>query len=339
MSSNALQFPNLGPRAIGTVAPAQSGTSTPLLGLSQDVPPVVAQNNLLLDGLISPVVQKFDFVGLNAGQGLSYNQKVSGVYNIAVVATAIAPLISYSQAQLDIAISYTDNEGPQYNDAALFIAANGQPSGINEVVFAAAVPPITIFSSFVTFGIAGALPANIWNVSVITGGTGTAAYGATLHQATSGATAFYYGSGISLGGVPGFMLYTVLTGVDGSDSGYVWTDPVSGQTFTPNSSTSAGTFTGPGFGVSMTQFVTGAFGLEMDAAPTTILHLGPHVSGTPDMPSGFIAIPGPAPSTTRNYAWYDPVNGGTFVPTALWTDAATRITFTYNEHSRISLVG
>jgi len=133
------------------------------------------------------------------------------------------------------------------------------------------------------------------------------------------------------------MIYTVLTGVDdGTDK---WTDPVSGQTFTPTAPPTAATFTGPGFGVSMVQFVTGANGLEMTVPAAPKMYLGPHVSGTPDLPSGHIAIPGPAPSTTHNYGWYDPVNGGVFVPTLAWTDVSTRVVFPYNTHIRIVQIG
>jgi hypothetical protein len=280
-----------------------------------------------------PIVQgQVDFVDLTAGQGYEFTPLAEGVYALTIVGTAIAPQGPLSNAQVNIDVSYTDNAGAEYDDAIVSIQDTLEASSILYPLYALPTAPITVFSSYVTFGVAGALPANVWNMTVTLGGTGTAAYGATLHQATSGATAFYYGSGISLGGQPGFMIYTVLSGTDGSDSGYVWTDPVSGQTFTPTSATSAGTFYGPG--TNATQFVTGASGPEMNI-PTTEMYLGPHISGVGDVPSGYIDVPGTPPSATHNYAWYDPVSGGVFIPTAAWTGTGPRVVFPYNLHIRI----
>jgi hypothetical protein len=311
---------------------------TPNLQLSlDDMSVTIANNFVVLDNAI-PIVGRVDLMGQTAGAVYAYptlgSIGASGVYNLVMVATAIPPQGVFPQAQLFVDVTYTDNAGNELNPGTLQLSDNLQAASINEAIYATTGAPIVVYSSYVTFGMAGALPANAWWVPVNLGGSGTAAYGATLHQATSGATAFYYGT-VSLGGVPGNMVYTVLTGVDGSNSGYVWTDPISGQTFTPSGSTTAATFTGPGFGVSMVQFVTGSFGPEM-VIPTTVLYLGPYISGVADKPSGVIHVAGTPPSTTHNYAWYDPVNGGVFVPSAPWTDAATRVVFPYNLHIRIS---
>lgn len=308
------------------------------MGLSLDVPAASAANFSTLD-LAVPVIGNFDFMNLTAGQAVSFTPLITGIYSLIIVATAVPPEGVFPQAQVNFDVAYTDNAGLEYNDDVVQILDDLKAENISESIYALTSANITVNSSYVTFGVAGAKPANSWQVAVTLGGTGTAAYGATLHQTTSGATAFYYASGINLGGVPGFMLYTVLTGVDdGTDK---WTDPVSGQTFTPTAPPVVNTFTGAGFGVNMVQFVSGAFGLEMGPAsgPTTVMHLGPHVSGVPDIPSGYIDLVGPAPSTTHNYAWYDPVNGGVFVPTAAWTDVATRVVFPYNEHVRVTLIG
>jgi hypothetical protein len=308
--------------------------------LSLDVPGANTQQNFQsLDNLISPVLKKYDFTGLLAGQGISYVQPTEGMYNVAIVATSIPPLGPFSPAQVDVAVSYTDNAGPEYNDATLNVIDDGQPASINEAIFAVKIPPITVYSSYVTFGVTGALPNNAWYCPVTVTGPG-AAYGATLTQSnpSGGCTARFYGV-VSLGGVAGYLLYTVLTGTDDFDTtGPIFVDAVSGTQYTSTGAKAAGTFTGPGFGVNMVQFVSGAFGIEMNV-PTTTMYLGPHVSGTPDLPSGFIAVAGTAPSTTQAYAWYDPVNGGVFVPSAPWTDAATRVVFPYNLHVRISLIG
>jgi hypothetical protein len=281
-----------------------------------------------------------DLMQQTAGQTVSYTSPVTGLVQVLAVMTAVAPLGPYPQAQVNINLAYTDNTGPQFTDGALAVLDNGQPQSVNEAIFSVNSAPITTNSSFVTFGIAGALPANVWQAPVIVTGPG-AAYGATLTQANpdGGCTARFYGV-VSLGGVPGNLIYTVLSGTDDFNStGQVFVDPVSGTHYQASGSNAVGTFTGPGFGVQMTQFVTGAFGPEMDSAPTTVLHIGPQVSGVPNQPSGRIIVPGTAPSLTNAYAWFDPVNGGVFVPTAPWTDAATRITFAYNMHVRIVPVG
>jgi hypothetical protein len=324
------------PQTPGTPAsatPYYPSSETPSLRLSiEGLSSQLANNFVILDQAV-PAVDAEDLTGLITGALFSYQPLISGLFNIVIVATAIAPQGIYPPAQVSVSVSYTDNAGPEFNDEVVVISDTLQPSSVNEAVFALSTAPITVNSSYVTFGIAGAKPANAWQAPVTLGGSGTAAYGATIYQATSGATAFYYGSGISLGGVPGFMLYTVLTGVD--DGVHTWTDVVSGQTFAPTSAPVAGTFTGPGFGVNMIQFVTGSFGPEMDAVPTTVMHLGPQISGVPNLPSGRVIIAGAEPSLTHNYAWYDPVNGGVFVPTVPWTDVATRMVFPYNLHVRI----
>jgi hypothetical protein len=332
--------PNAIPNAPASIPYYPPLQLTPNLQLALfDMSTEVAQNFVILDNAV-PVAVNDDIMHNVTGKGFSFQPLISGVYNIVLVATSINPPGPYAPAQVNFDVAYTDNAGPEYNDAVVSITDNNEPASINEAIFALSTAPITIFSSYVTFGVAGALPANAWWLPVTLGGSGTAAYGATLHQATSGATAKYYGV-VALGGVPGNMIYTVLTGVDGSNTGYVWADPISGQTFTPGGSTTAGTFTGPGFGVPMTQFVTGAYGQEMDPAsgPVGVMHIGPHVSGVADIPSGYIDIPGTAPSLTTNYAWYDPVNGGVWQPTATWTDAATLIVFPYNFHIRVTQLG
>ena len=328
--------PQVVPAATAPV-PYYPSSETPNLQLStEDMPAQLANNFVILDNAIGTTAGE-DLLDNLTGQLFSYQPLISGLFNLVIVATSINPPGPYAPAQVSVNVAYTDNAGPEFNDAVVEIADNNQPGSINEAIFAVISAPITVNSSYVTFGIAGALPSNAWWLPVATAGSG-AVYGATLHQATSLATARFYGV-VSLGGVSGNLIYTVLTGVDGSNSGYVWTDPVSGETFTPSASTTAATFTGPGFGVDMTQFVTGSFGPEMDSAPTTVLHIGPQVSGVPNLPSGRIIVAGPAPSLTHAYAWYDPVNGGVFVPTNPWTDVATRIVFPYNYHVRILQIG
>jgi hypothetical protein len=317
---------------------------TPNLQLSlQDMSADLAQNFVVLDNAI-PIVGTADFpadyTGVQVGELYSFPSIISGIYNLYIVATAIPPFGVYQPAQLSINVSYTDSAGPEFNNGVVVISDTGQPVSVSDSVFLKVNTTVTINSSFVTFGIAGALPANAWVCPCTVAGSG-AAYGATLTQANpnGGCTAFFYGVE-SLGGVPGNIIYTVLTGTDDFDTtGPVFIDAVSGTHYTSAGGKAAAYFTGPGFGVSMTQFVTGAFGMEMDVSPTTVLHLGPNVSGVPDQPSGRVIIPGPSPSLTHNYAWYDPVNGGVFVPTAPWTDAATRITFLYNEHIRVAQIG
>lgn len=328
--------PQVVPAATAPV-PYYPSSETPNLQLStEDMPSQLANNFVILDNAIGTTAGD-DLLDNITGQLFSYQPLISGLFNIVIVATAVSPQISFTQAQVNFNVSYTDHAGPEFNNGVVAITDNLQPASINEAIYALTSAPITVNSSYVTFGIAGALPNNVWNTNAaFTGGTGTIAYGATMHQAVSGATAFFYGTNISLGGVLPFTIYTVLSGVD--DGSHVWTDPVSGQTLTPNG-VSAGTFTGPGFGVNMTQFVTGAFGAEMDSVPTTVLHLGPQVSGVPNLPSGRVIIAGPSPSLTHNYAWYDPVNGGVFVPTNPWTDLATRLVFPYDFHIRVLQIG
>ena len=316
---------NLGNPTTQSVSPAllipppyyPGATETPVMQLSLTNMPVnVAENFVLVDALAVSLLPAGigDFTGLVAGQGFSLTPVTAGVYQVVIVGTSIPPQIPFTAAQMTFNVAYTDNAGPQYTDGAVTISDNLLPKTVTSTIFALPTAPITIYSSFVTFGVAGALPANNWNTQVTLGGTGTAAYGATLHQTTSGATAFYYGV-VAIGGPSSYLIYTVLTGVD--DGTHKWTDSVSGQTFTPlyAGTQVAGTFTPPGIGVNMAQFVTGAFGPELNS-PTTIMYLGPHVSGVANLPSGYLSVPGPAPSLTHNYAWYDPIGGGVFVPTA-----------------------
>jgi hypothetical protein len=315
---------------------------TPNLQLALDnMSAETAQNFIILDNAVG-TTGLYDAVDNLTGQLFSYQPLISGLFNIVIVATSINPPGPYLPAQVNFNVSYTDNAGPEFNDGVVVITDNNQPASINEAIFATIAAPITINSSYVTFGIAGALPANAWSCPVTVTGPG-AAYGATLTQSNpnGGCTARFYGV-VSLGGVAGQLLYTVLTGTDDFDTtGPVFIDAVSGTHYTAAGAKAVGTFTGPGFGVDMVQFVTGAFGPEMDPAsgPTTVMHLGPQLSGVPNLPSGRIIVAGPAPSLTQNYAWYDPVNGGVFVPTNPWTDVATRIVFPYNFHIRVLQIG
>ena len=291
-----------------------------------------------------------DYTGLTAGQITSYQPVTDGVHNLVVVATSTNPQIPFTGAQLSVNVGYSDSVGPEFQDAFLYISDNNQPESANEAVFAITTAPITINTAFVTFGIAGALASpfalkgtgsttpNAWLCPVTIASGPGAAYGATLTQANpdGGCTAFFLGVE-TLGGQPGQLLYTVLSGTDDfSTTGQVFVDAVSGTHYQSAGSQAPAVFTGPGYGVSMVQFVTGANGPEMtDPTGGTVLYLGPQISGVPNEPSGRIIIPGTAPSAAHNYAWYDPVNGGVFVPSAPWVDATSRLTFTYNLHIRI----
>jgi hypothetical protein len=282
----------------------------------------------------APIVQgQSDFMNVSVGKGYSFTPLIPGVFAITIVATAVAPQGVFPPALLNVDVGYTDNAGAEYDDAIIEISDNLQPGSTLTPIFALAGDPITIYSSFVTFGMAGSVvasPSNVIGVYV-----GTIAYGATITQATSGATATFYGI-FNVQGNPVTMVYKKLSGTDLSHLGYAWGDGL-GNSFTPpnNATVQTGTFTG--LGLTMTQAVTGAFGPEM-AVPTTVLYVGPHISGVPDIPSGNVEVPGTPPSLTNAYAWVETGTngyGGVFIPSAAWTDAATRVTYPYNLHIRI----
>ena len=289
---------------------------------------------LNLTAAVVLVQGQIDYTDLTAGQGYSFSPLAEGIYAITIVATSIAPVGTYPAGvdpQVNFDLSYTDHAGAEYNDAVVSILDNLNAESIINPVYALPSAPITIYSSYVTFGVAGTVPTSSY---VIGTHVGTIAYGATITQATSGATASFYGI-FSVAGNPNTMVYKLLTGTDLSRFGYAWSDGL-GNSFTPpnNATVQPGSFTGPGTGVVMTQAVTGAYGLEMNA-PTTEMYLGPHVQGVADSPSGYVDIPGTPPSPTVAYAWVDSGNGGVFLPTAAWSDSTTRVVFPYNAYYRI----
>jgi hypothetical protein len=302
-----------------------------------------------------PIVQgQADFIGLTAGQGYTFTPLSEGVYAITIVATAIAPQGAFPAAQVNFDVTYTDHAGVEYNDRIVSITDNLQAGQILNPVYALPTGSISIYSSYVTFGVAGALASpltlkgsgsstpNCWVAPIGTVTGSGAAYGATLTQTNpdGGCTAFFLGYitdptiPIASGGP--VLLYTVLSGTDDfSTSGGPWVDSVSGTSYASGGTISAGAFHFPQAGdVNMRQFVTGAYGVEMNT-PATEMYLGPHVSGVADSPSGYIDIPGTPPSATHNYAWYDEIYGGIFVPTAAWTGIGPRVVFPYNFHVRV----
>jgi len=125
------QCPSLGPGAIGPVAPAQSGTSTPNIGLSQDVPPVVAANNLVLDallvgvvpGAVLPVVQAaLQVVNTIAQQSVSITAAATTMYAISVSMSALgtAPVGHTLTAN----ITYTAANGAGVQTVSLTLPLN-----------------------------------------------------------------------------------------------------------------------------------------------------------------------------------------------------------------------
>ena len=316
-----------------------------------------------------PIVQgQGDFLDLTTGYGYSFTPLMEGIYAITIVATSIAPQGTFPAGvspQVNFDVTYTDHAGVEYNDGIVSIVDNLQSGQILNPIYSLASEPITIFSSYVTFGIAGKLASpfvlkgtgSTTPNSVVAPATATgpgAAYGATLTQTNpdGGCTAFFFGyitdTSIGLAANGPILLYTVLSGTDDfGTSGGDWVDAASGTSYSSNGSISAGGFFGAGSGVRMFQFVTYARGLENnnptpspDPSVAATLYLGPHVSGVPDIPSGYIDIPNNHPSTTHAYAWFDEIDGGVFVPTAAWvtslpTTDGPRVVFPYNEHIRI----
>ena len=258
-----------------------------------------------------------------AGLEYSFTPDLDGIYSITLVATGIAPQSVFPGALLNCDVAYTDNAGPQYLDAVVQLSDSLQPAQILSPIYVKGGDPITVSSSYVTFAVSGSVLPTSWYIPGTA--SGTIAYGATITQASTGATATYYGI-FSLGGNPGNMVYGPVTG---TDNGTVWHSGAA--TFTPNSYPSQATgFYGPGGGVA-TQCVTLAQGPEQNI-PTgsdIVMYLGPHVTGIPDEPSGHVAVPGTPPDAT--HAWVDNVNGGVLIPTS----NAVRFTFPYNLHIRI----
>lgn len=302
---------------------------------------VTPNKQFSLGGVPSPIAQALAAIdtalvatastnqlGIVTGFDFSYTPPSPNLYDIAIVIQGTAAMpAAFAQSALEVDLSYNDTAGPQLAPAILTALTNGSPEAVVFPVFAVPGAPINVFTSFTTYGVPGTLPANPWNVQATRGGVGTAAYGAILHQAVTNSTAFFYGY-ITNANFSGYMFYNRLTGAD--DFTHLWTDPVSGQTFLPvQSSQGQGTFSGPG--TNAIQFVTGAFGAELNV-PTTTWYLGPHISGTPDQPSNIVRIPGPTPNATA--AWYDATGGGIFVPSS----APILQVFSYNLHVRVSTV-
>jgi hypothetical protein len=324
MSTTPLTYPQQFPE----------GYKSPNLGMELGgIPNAVANALMLIDAYsasVYSVVAATDQINIVAGYDFTFTPTVVDVSKVDVIIVGtLAQPAAFAGSALNVDLQYNDTFGRVLAPDIIGATDDAVPGNIVYPVFATSAGPVNVFTSFVTFGVPGALPSNAWYCPVTITGTG-AAYGATLTQANpnGGCTAFFYGVE-SLGGVPGNLLYTVLTGTDDFDTtGPVFIDAVSGTHYTAAGAKAVGTFTGPGFGVSMTQFVTGAFGGEMNI-PTTNLYLGPRISGVADIPSGIVHIPGPVPDAT--HGWYDPVNGGVFIP----THAPILQTFSYDLHIRL----
>jgi hypothetical protein len=278
------------------------------VGAAHQITPTGCNITTVLNSAGTLVQGLFDAVNSVVGDTFSFQPLVNNVYKVSVVmiGTATSPS-PFSGSAVQASLTYDDTFGAQ-SLVLNSVTTNDGPSGVTYPVFATTAAPMVITTAFTTYAIAGQVLTTSSFVSGAFSGTAMP-YGTTMTQATSGATAEFYGS-FNNGGLA--MVYRVLTGTDG---GQEWTSGTAH--FTPSGSPTPTTGLFGASGGVLQQAVTGATASELSLlVGTGTEYVGPGITG------------GTADAT---HAWIDLVSGGVLIPSA----TPVLQTFSYNLHIRI----
>ena len=264
-------------------------------------------NNTIVQG-------QYDNFDTNVQETIPFTPNVTTMYQVALYLhpKTSENLGNFAGDALQASVTYTAEDPGVLTltpSSGWNITAQDGAQSLSPNIWSTAGNTITLKTVFTTYSIPGTVLTDTWFIAGSFTGAPWA-YGTTITQTGSLATAYYYGT-FNNGGLA--IIYRILTGVD---NGGDWSH--GGVTFSVTGSPTQPSpyIYGPGGGV-LQQAVTGVIASELDAlVGIGNEHVGPGLgAGTPD----------------GTHAWIDVVTGGILIPSGV----PTADTFHYHVSMRI----